>query len=432
MSALGYLFFPLILVVTAVVGENGFLLTLGLLMFFVPLIAGIIMAVVSARGAEKRREAEELRRLQKDEEARRLEAERRAEEKRRLEEAARLQEERTKREREERERRQAEEIRRGNEEEAMRLKMPLFTFLSSRVIPPPLLSPLSNWIRETWQHEANDFTPWLAEHLELVSDCTGLELHHLGKEVAAAGGRADIVAWENKSKSKVVIENQIESANARHFQQLISYGETLQARIRIWIAAHFGRKYRRLVTEQNRKEQSKPDAAIYYLLRIDRSVDDGQPFLSLELGPTQTQLERILLSQDEQNTANMLVDAFWSRYGQHRRTHYRLDNHENVYVSKSIDINEARIRVGVWCPKGYRRQQRQRLINNYANRLLADFPEANTQKDWGYDEINRTLLDFRLSINLENLTSWDEIEKWFSHIREESSERTLDRKKHRV
>ena len=416
MSALGYLFFPLILVVTAVVGENGFLLTLGLLMFFVPLIAGIIVAVVSARGAEKRREAEELRRLQKDEEARRLEAERRAEEKRRLEEAARLQEkERTKREREEQERRQAEEIRRQNAEEAMRVEMPLFASLSSKLIPPPLLSPLSNWIRETWQHEANDFTPWLAEHLELVSDCTGLELHHLGKEVAAAGGRADIVAWESKSKSKVVIENQIESANARHFQQLISYGETLQARIRIWIAAHFGQKYRRLVTEQNRKDESKPDGAIYYLLRIDRSVDNGQPLLSLDLGPTQTQLEHILFSQEKQNVRKILIDEFCSKFGHRQTTRFSLDKHQDAYISKSIDIGEARIRVGVSCFKGWQRERRQRSINSYANRLLVDFPEANTRKDWGYDEIHRTLLDLRLSINLENLASWDEIEKWFSH-----------------
>ncbi len=168
----------------------------------------------------------------------------------------------------------------------------------------------SNWIRETWQHEANDFTPWLEGHLELVSDCTGLELHHLGTEVAAAGGRADIVAWESKSKSKVVIENQIEAANTRHFQQLISYGEDLQARIRIWIAAHFSKKFRRLIIEQNWKNESKPDGAIYYLLRIDRSADTGQLLLSLDLGPTKVQLERILFSQEERNIRRMLMDEF--------------------------------------------------------------------------------------------------------------------------
>ena len=82
----------------------------------------------------------------------------------------------------------------------------------------------AKWIRERWPHEANDFTPWLKDNLDLVSKSTGLELNQLGREVSAAGGRADIVAWESKSNTRVVIENQIESANARHFQQLVAYG----------------------------------------------------------------------------------------------------------------------------------------------------------------------------------------------------------------
>ena len=392
------------------------------------------MAVLPTRRGEKRRqEARPLEAEQRVEEqwrlgeAKRLEAERRAEEERRLEEAARLEEERRTKEREEQERQRVEDIRRQDEKEAMRLpeersaeNRKLRTLPASRI---PLRESVSmsqtKWIRETWQHEANDFTPWLGGHLELVSDCTGLELHHLGTEVAAAGGRADIVAWESKSKSKVVIENQIEAANTRHFQQLISYGEDLQAKIRIWIAAHFNKKFRRLIIEQNWKNESKPDGAIYYLLRIDRSADTGQLLLSLDLGPTQAQLERILFSQEERKIRRMLIDEFWSQYGQQRRrTRFSIDKRQDAYVSKSVDIGEARIEVYVRCHKGWRREQRQRSINSYANRLLADFPTAKIQKHWGYDEIERTLLDLRLSINLENLASWDEIGKWFSHIEE--------------
>lgn len=75
----------------------------------------------------------------------------------------------------------------------------------------------AKWIRGRWPHEANDFTPWLKNNLELVSDSTRLELRQLGQELSAAGGRADIVAWETKSNTKVVIENQIESANVYSF-----------------------------------------------------------------------------------------------------------------------------------------------------------------------------------------------------------------------
>ena len=393
---------------------------LGIVGIGVLTLAAIIAAAVSAKREEKRRKAKELAQLQKDEQARLLETERQAEEERRLEEAARLEEERKRKEarlqverrtkeREEQERQRAEEIMRQNEEEVILL------------LEDGVVGNHRNWIRKNWPNEARDFTPWLGEHLELVSHCTRLDLHHLGTEVTAAGGRADIVAWESKSKSKVVIENQIEAANARHFQQLISYGEALQAKIRIWIAVHFGKKYRQLVTEQNRKNESKPDGAIYYLLRIDRNVDDDQPLLSLDLGPTKAQLERVLFSQDERNKRKMLIDEFWRQYGCRRTTRFSLDKHEDVYVSKSVDIGEAQIRVDVRRPDRW--SKRSITIDSYANRLLADFPEANTRKDWwGYDERLRTLfdtlLDLRLSINLENLKSWDEIRKWFSHMEE--------------
>ena len=97
--------------------------------------------------------------------------------------------------------------------------------------PPPKPGP--NWIREAWPHEAKNFTPWVAKHLELVSACTGWDLRLEGTEVYAAGGRVDIVARENKSKSKVVIENQLDSADFEHWRQLVFYGDTLNAKIRI-------------------------------------------------------------------------------------------------------------------------------------------------------------------------------------------------------
>ena len=167
----------------------------------------------------------------------------------------------------------------------------------------------SNWIREIWPHEAEDFTPWLKNNIELVSEATGLALHALGREVRAAGGRADIVAWEEKSKTKVIIENQLEPANTRHWHQLVAYGDDLGARIRIWVAPAFERKFRRLVSEANRKEAAKAEGAIYYLLKINRkNGDNGQAFFSPELEPTQIQLDRVLYTEDERKKNDGLIE----------------------------------------------------------------------------------------------------------------------------
>ena len=149
---------------------------------------------------------------------------------------------------------------------------------------PP--KPGRNWIRSTWPNEATDFTPWLARNLYLVSVCTGLDLRHGRTEVYAGGGRADIVARDHKSKSNVVIENQLDAADLDHRKQLALYGEALNARIRIWIAADFNSTICREIRNQNRQNESRSGGAIYYLLRL--RPDRSSP-ISLVEGPRNSQ-----------------------------------------------------------------------------------------------------------------------------------------------
>ena len=144
----------------------------------------------------------------------------------------------------------------------------------------------TDWIRETWRREDKDFTPWLVRELHLVSACTGLDLRHGRMEVSAGGGRADIVARDYKSKSNVVIENQLDAADLDHRKQLALYGEALNARIRIWIAADFSSTIRREVRKQNRQNESRSDGVIYYLLKLR---PDRRSPLALIVGPANSQ-----------------------------------------------------------------------------------------------------------------------------------------------
>lgn len=148
--------------------------------------------------------------------------------------------------------------------------------------PPRRNARGTDWIREIWRREDKDFTPWLVRELHLVSACTGLDLRHGRMEVSAGGGRADIVARDHKSKSNVVIENQLDAADLDHRKQLALYGEALNARIRIWIAEDFSSTIRREIGKQNRQNESRSDGVIYYLLKL--RPDPRSP-LALVVGP---------------------------------------------------------------------------------------------------------------------------------------------------
>lgn len=94
-------------------------------------------------------------------------------------------------------------------------------------------------VRKAFRDEAKNFTPWLAENLDLLSSELGIELELEGTEVYVGSIRADIVARVLQSDERVLIENQLENANLQHLGQLLAYLAGLEAKIVVWIANGF-------------------------------------------------------------------------------------------------------------------------------------------------------------------------------------------------
>ena len=95
-------------------------------------------------------------------------------------------------------------------------------------------------VREIWPHEEHNFTPWLADNLDVLGralDLT-LELVEVESELPDAG-RVDILARELRSGATVVIENQLEYSDDDHFARLMGYAASRDAGILIWITTGF-------------------------------------------------------------------------------------------------------------------------------------------------------------------------------------------------
>ena len=99
-------------------------------------------------------------------------------------------------------------------------------------------------LREVWGHEANDFTPWLAENIERLAKAIDIPLELEGKEVAVERFSADIVARNPSDDSRVLIENQLESSDHTHLGQMLTYLAGLEARTVVWIARNFHESHR--------------------------------------------------------------------------------------------------------------------------------------------------------------------------------------------
>lgn len=110
-------------------------------------------------------------------------------------------------------------------------------------------------LRDCWQNEASDFTPWLAseENIALLADALGMnELEVKAQEEHVGPFRADILCVDPGTDKLVLIENQLEKTDHNHLGQILTYAAGLDAVTIIWIAEHFTEEHRAAIDWLNR------------------------------------------------------------------------------------------------------------------------------------------------------------------------------------
>ena len=104
-------------------------------------------------------------------------------------------------------------------------------------------------LREAWPDEARDFTPWLANNIDLLGDKLDLEMEKVQTEVTLQdAGRVDICARQAETGAKIVIENQLGESDDSHCLRLLGYAANAEANILIWVARAF-KSYHKSILE---------------------------------------------------------------------------------------------------------------------------------------------------------------------------------------
>ena len=101
-------------------------------------------------------------------------------------------------------------------------------------------------LRKQWKKEDTDFTPWLAEevNIELLGKVIDMELEVQGQEESVGPFKADIFCVDTRTNNYVLIENQLEKTDHTHLGQLMTYAAGLEAVAIIWIAKEFTEEHR--------------------------------------------------------------------------------------------------------------------------------------------------------------------------------------------
>lgn len=126
--------------------------------------------------------------------------------------------------------------------------------------------------RDIWQHEAHDFTPWLAENLDLLGEELGFDLELEDTESTVGDFFADITATELGRKAKVIVENQLATTDHNHLGQLMTYASGQDADIVIWVTTEFRDEHRQALDWLNQRTDNSLE---FYGVTINVKRIDG-------------------------------------------------------------------------------------------------------------------------------------------------------------
>ena len=160
-------------------------------------------------------------------------------------------------------------------------------------------------LREVWPHEAQDFTPWLAENIDVLNNAIDLSLSIIEREQAAGDFSVDLVA-EDESGNPVIIENQLERSNHDHLGKLITYLTQIGAKAAIWIVSDPRPEHISAISWLN-----ESSSAAFYLLKLEAvRIEDSLPAPLLTL---------IVGSSEENQEVGETKREFTERYSLRRR-----------------------------------------------------------------------------------------------------------------
>lgn len=132
-------------------------------------------------------------------------------------------------------------------------------------------------IRELWIHEQYDFSNWLSkeDNIKLLGDKVGFTLTNVNKEVYIGSYRCDLVATDETSGDKIIIENQLEATNHDHLGKIITYAAGLDAKSIIWIVQQAREEHRAAIEWLNNNTSKEIG---FFLLEIHAyKIDNSRP-----------------------------------------------------------------------------------------------------------------------------------------------------------
>ena len=284
-------------------------------------------------------------------------------------------------------------------------------------------------LREVWESENEDFTPWLAreENINKLGQKIGLDLEVEAQEKRVGKFRADILCKDINTDNWVLIENQLEKTNHGHLGQLLTYATGLDAVTIVWVAATFNEEHKATLDWLNKITDENYN---FFGLEIELyKIEDSKiaPKFNLVCQPDNwsqsISREAKRIEQGEVSETKLKQYKFWTELGKELQAAETPLKLQKVYPQHWTNIAVGK--TGVHLGATFNTQQERVSAQLYIIKNKNWFKELESQKDIIEKELGEKLswqllpekaasriALYRSNSDIENTDDWKEMLKW--------------------
>ena len=284
-------------------------------------------------------------------------------------------------------------------------------------------------LREVWQNEAGDFTPWLSEpeNLKMLGETLGMELEDARTEQSVGSFSADIVATNTTNGRQVVIENQLEGTDHDHLGKILTYAAGLNALTVVWIAKQFTEEHRAALEWLN--QHTSADIGFFGLEIEVWRIDDSRCAPKFNVVAKPNEWTKTLPAKTKQTPLQQAQFDFWTGLRDYATEHARRikptapqpQNWNDMSIGKTgfrlnavapalgWDSGEPEIRAELVMHRKVAQQDFETL-SNQREVIDAEFPD---KPEWYSEEgVQQRKIFFRKSVDWRNPDEQESCYRW--------------------
>ncbi len=169
-------------------------------------------------------------------------------------------------------------------------------------------------VRSVWSDEYRDFTPWLFENGEVLSEALGLDVELTAREHPVGGYSLDLYGRDLTNDCVLIVENQLEQSDHTHLGQVLTYAGGTDASTIIWVAPRFRQEHLAAVDWIN--DRTDEDTRLFAVEIGVRRIGDSQPapFLDVVGNPNDWHKEVRASTRSAVSDTGATYSSFWEGY----------------------------------------------------------------------------------------------------------------------